>query len=156
MPTCLGADFRHGMGSGVPPARRRATHASSARRTRPRIDRPDPRPRVHRVIARSDQHDDEHEQDHDRPGVDDDFQGRHERGAQEEHDDRDRQERHDEVQQRMHGVAARDHHDRGRDCDARAEGEDEVHGRRLRRSTGGRSFSASPLPLPLISIPETR
>ncbi len=116
---------------------------------------PDPGPARDRSALRPDQHDHEHEQHHDRARVDDHLQRRHEGRAEDEHDDGGGQEGDDEVQQRVHGAAPGDHHDRCGNRDDPAERECGVHGRRLRTSTGGRSFSASPLPLPLISMPET-
>ena len=61
-----------------------------------------------------------------------------------------------EVQQRVDRVAPRDHHHRGGTATMELSGENCIHGSRLLTSTGGRSFSASPLPLPLISSPDTR
>lgn len=66
-----------------------------------------------RLCSQVEHHDDEHEQHHNGPGIDDDFERGDERRAEDEKDHGDGQERDDQVQERVYGMQPGDHHHRG-------------------------------------------
>jgi len=69
--------------------------------------------KVYGAAAEVEQHHHEDEKHHDRPGIDDHFQGRDKRRSDDKEDDRYRKQRDDQIQKRMHGVEPRQHHEGG-------------------------------------------
>ena len=101
-------------------------------------------------------HHHEDEDDHDGGCINDDLERGNEGSAELIKDDRDREQRDDQVEKRVNRVGAGHHHQGRHERDRSGDVERRAHGRRLRTSTGGRSFSASPLSLPSMASPATR
>src|SRR5512145_2282350 len=87
----------------------RGDHAQNAHRRRA-LDR-------QAVLRHVDQHDDEDEQHHHRPGVDDHLDRREEVRLAQHEEGRDREQGQDQVEGRRHRVLPRHHHDRAADRD---------------------------------------
>src|SRR5512146_3321756 len=108
----------------VPPRQDRALEDQQPRRRDPEeLQRRQP---LHGkpVLRHVDEHDDEDEQDHDRPGVDDDLDRRQEMGLPQDEERRHGEQRQDQAERRGHRVPPRHHQDRAGDRD-RAEDDEQ-------------------------------